>query len=120
MLCPLPPLFSGKLINPIVVSCLDRPEFCDWIQHFKAADVPVLSPPPPVYDIIYTPTHKEVRPALLPFRGQKQLHYTQLLMIYNDQERYLLLLCEPVGGVNLSMRKSDKGDRQRGPTSYVH
>ncbi|KAI3357360.1 hypothetical protein L3Q82_015791, partial [Scortum barcoo] len=50
---------EGKLINPIVVSCLDRTEFCDWIQHFKAADVPVLSPPPPVYDIIYTPTDKE-------------------------------------------------------------
>lgn len=61
-LCP--PLFPGKLINPIVVSCLDRTEFCDWIQHFKAADVPVLSPPPPVYDIIYTPTHREVRRAL--------------------------------------------------------
>lgn len=58
------PLFPGKLINPIVVSCLDRTEFCDWIQHFKAADVPVLSPPPPVYDIIYTPTHREVRRAL--------------------------------------------------------
>lgn len=47
------------------MSCLDRAEFCDWIQHFKAADVPVLTPPPPVYDIIYTPTHREVRPALL-------------------------------------------------------
>ncbi|KAM6924760.1 LOW QUALITY PROTEIN: uncharacterized protein plekhn1 [Xenentodon cancila] len=52
-------MIEGKLINPIVVSCQDRTEFCDWIQHFKAADVPVLSPPPPVYDIIYTPTHKE-------------------------------------------------------------
>uniref|UniRef100_UPI0037E78F6E pleckstrin homology domain-containing family N member 1 isoform X2 n=1 Tax=Semicossyphus pulcher TaxID=241346 RepID=UPI0037E78F6E len=52
-------MIEGKLINPIVVSCLDRAEFCDWIQHFKAADVPVLSPPPPVYDIIYTPTHRE-------------------------------------------------------------
>ena len=58
-LCP--PLFPGMLINPIVVSCPDRTDFCDWIQHFKAADVPVLSPPPPVYDIIYTPTHREVR-----------------------------------------------------------
>uniref|UniRef100_A0A3Q3G4T9 Pleckstrin homology domain containing, family N member 1 n=1 Tax=Labrus bergylta TaxID=56723 RepID=A0A3Q3G4T9_9LABR len=63
-------MIEGKLINPIVVSCLDMPEFCDWIQHFKAADVPVLSPPPPVYDIIYTPTHREVRPALLPFTGR--------------------------------------------------
>ncbi|KAM8754787.1 uncharacterized protein plekhn1 isoform 2-T2 [Acanthopagrus schlegelii] len=52
-------MIEGKLINPIVVSCLDRTEFCDWIQHFKAADVPVLSPPPPVYDIIYTPTQRE-------------------------------------------------------------
>ncbi|XP_061592330.1 probable pleckstrin homology domain-containing family N member 1 isoform X2 [Cololabis saira] len=52
-------MIEGKLINPIVVSCQDRAEFCDWIQHFKAADVPVLSPPPPVYDIIYTPTNKE-------------------------------------------------------------
>lgn len=52
-------MIEGKLINPIVVSCLDRAEFCDWIQHFKATDVPVLSPPPPVYDIIYTPTQRE-------------------------------------------------------------
>ncbi|KAG7520087.1 hypothetical protein JOB18_022713 [Solea senegalensis] len=52
-------MIEGKLINPIVVSCLDRTTFCDWIQHFKAADVPVLSPPPPVYDIIYTPTQRE-------------------------------------------------------------
>nr|XP_033485311.1 probable pleckstrin homology domain-containing family N member 1 isoform X3 [Epinephelus lanceolatus] len=52
-------MIEGKLINPIVVSCLDRAEFCDWIQHFKAADVPVLSPPPSVYDIIYTPTQRE-------------------------------------------------------------
>ncbi|XP_062871842.1 pleckstrin homology domain-containing family N member 1 [Trichomycterus rosablanca] len=51
---------EGKLINPIVVSCPNASEFRDWIQHFKAADVPVLSPPPPVYDIIYTPTQREV------------------------------------------------------------
>ncbi|CAL8261677.1 unnamed protein product [Gadus morhua 'NCC'] len=50
---------EGQLINPIVVSCRDQAEFCDWIQHFKAADVPVLSPPPPVYDIIYTPEARE-------------------------------------------------------------
>uniref|UniRef100_A0A8C7VQ75 Kelch like family member 17 n=1 Tax=Oncorhynchus mykiss TaxID=8022 RepID=A0A8C7VQ75_ONCMY len=54
-------MIEGKLINPIVVSCLDKREFCDWIQCFKASDVPVLSPPPPVYDIIYTPTPREVR-----------------------------------------------------------
>uniref|UniRef100_A0A3Q3KJI3 PH domain-containing protein n=1 Tax=Monopterus albus TaxID=43700 RepID=A0A3Q3KJI3_MONAL len=52
-------MIEGKLINPIVVSCLDRAEFCEWIQHFKVADVPILSPPPPVYDIIYTPTQRE-------------------------------------------------------------
>ncbi|XP_017273376.1 probable pleckstrin homology domain-containing family N member 1 isoform X2 [Kryptolebias marmoratus] len=52
-------MIEGKMINPIVVSCQDRPEFCNWIQHFKAADVPVVSPPPPVYDIIYTPTNTE-------------------------------------------------------------
>ncbi|KAJ3586166.1 hypothetical protein NHX12_012567 [Muraenolepis orangiensis] len=50
---------EGKLINPIVVSCRDKAELCDWIQQFKGADVPVLSPPPPVYDIIYTPTSRE-------------------------------------------------------------
>ncbi|KAL1021242.1 hypothetical protein UPYG_G00010600 [Umbra pygmaea] len=50
---------EGKLINPIVVSCSDRREFCDWIQHFKDFDVPVLSPPPPIYDIIYTPTPRQ-------------------------------------------------------------
>uniref|UniRef100_A0A8C7K179 Pleckstrin homology domain containing, family N member 1 n=1 Tax=Oncorhynchus kisutch TaxID=8019 RepID=A0A8C7K179_ONCKI len=54
-------MIEGKLINPIVVSCLDKREFCDWIQCFKASDVPVLSPPPPVYDIIYTPTPREGR-----------------------------------------------------------
>uniref|UniRef100_A0A8C8FCY5 PH domain-containing protein n=1 Tax=Oncorhynchus tshawytscha TaxID=74940 RepID=A0A8C8FCY5_ONCTS len=52
-------MIEGKMINPIVVSCLDKREFYDWIQHFKAFDVPVVSPPPPVYDIIYTPTAKE-------------------------------------------------------------
>ncbi|XP_061528705.1 probable pleckstrin homology domain-containing family N member 1 [Phycodurus eques] len=68
-----PPLLLGKLINPIVVSCLDRREFCDWIQHFKAADVPVLSPPPPVYDIIYTPTHREA-PQFDRWSGNSQGH----------------------------------------------
>ncbi|KAL0158266.1 hypothetical protein M9458_046342, partial [Cirrhinus mrigala] len=34
-------------------------EFNDWIQNFKSADVPILIPPPPVYDIIYTPTQKQ-------------------------------------------------------------
>uniref|UniRef100_H2LLG6 Pleckstrin homology domain containing, family N member 1 n=1 Tax=Oryzias latipes TaxID=8090 RepID=H2LLG6_ORYLA len=52
-------MIEGKLINSIVVSCLDRSEFCQWIQHLKSADVPVMTPPPPVYDIIYTPTSTE-------------------------------------------------------------
>ncbi|XP_012681544.2 probable pleckstrin homology domain-containing family N member 1 [Clupea harengus] len=52
-------MIEGKLINPIIVSCLDKMEFHDWIQYFKAADVPIVTPPPPVYDIIYTPTHRE-------------------------------------------------------------
>ncbi|KAG7323582.1 hypothetical protein KOW79_013284 [Hemibagrus wyckioides] len=52
-------MIEGKLINPIVVSCPNTSEFRDWIHYFKAADIPVLSPPPPVYDIIYTPTQRE-------------------------------------------------------------
>lgn len=52
-------MIEGKLINPIIVSCLNKSEFHDWIQYFKNADVPILSPPPPVYDIIYTPTQKQ-------------------------------------------------------------
>ncbi|XP_028849617.1 probable pleckstrin homology domain-containing family N member 1 isoform X3 [Denticeps clupeoides] len=52
-------MIEGKLINPIIVTCLDRAEFHDWIQHFKSSDVPILIPPPPVYDIIYTPTQRE-------------------------------------------------------------
>ncbi|XP_052396092.1 probable pleckstrin homology domain-containing family N member 1 [Carassius gibelio] len=52
-------MIEGKLINPIIVSCLDKSEFSDWILYFKSADVPILSPPPPVYDIIYTPTQKQ-------------------------------------------------------------
>uniref|UniRef100_H3DCH2 Pleckstrin homology domain containing, family N member 1 n=1 Tax=Tetraodon nigroviridis TaxID=99883 RepID=H3DCH2_TETNG len=71
-------MIEGKLINPIVVSCLDRTEFCAWIQHFKAADVPVLSPPPPVYDIIYTPTHRET-PQFSRWSGasQEQMEFRQ-------------------------------------------
>ncbi|KAG9269666.1 pleckstrin homology domain-containing family N member 1 [Astyanax mexicanus] len=52
-------MIEGKLINPIVVSCPNTSEFREWIQHFKCADVPILSPPPPVYDIIYTPTQRQ-------------------------------------------------------------
>uniref|UniRef100_A0A8C1ULR7 Pleckstrin homology domain containing, family N member 1 n=1 Tax=Cyprinus carpio TaxID=7962 RepID=A0A8C1ULR7_CYPCA len=52
-------MIEGKLINPIIVSCLDKSEFNDWIQNFKSADVPILSPPAPIYDIIYTPTQKQ-------------------------------------------------------------
>ncbi|XP_065141921.1 uncharacterized protein plekhn1 [Paramisgurnus dabryanus] len=52
-------MIEGKLINPIVVSCPVKSEFNDWIRYLKNADVPILSPPPPVYDIIYTPTQKQ-------------------------------------------------------------
>ncbi|XP_036387816.1 probable pleckstrin homology domain-containing family N member 1 isoform X1 [Megalops cyprinoides] len=52
-------VIEGKMINPIVVSCLDENEFHDWIRHFKATPATVQVPPPPVYDIIYTPTKKE-------------------------------------------------------------
>ncbi|XP_067095326.1 pleckstrin homology domain-containing family N member 1 isoform X3 [Osmerus mordax] len=65
-------MIEGKLINPIVVSCRSQAEFCDWIQHFKAADVPVLSPPPPVYDIIYTPTHTREVPEFDRWSGSSQ------------------------------------------------
>lgn len=97
------PLLPGKLINPIVVSCLDRAAFCDWIQHFKAADVPVLSPPPPVYDIIYTPTQREVSTDLIFLAGQKQLHCSQPPMIHNYQVYNLHLVCEAVGGVQVQV-----------------
>lgn len=80
------------MINPIVVSCLDRTEFCDWIQQFKAADVPVLSPPPPVYDIIYTPTKTEVRPASC-FQGTNIIKLTTAAI-------KRAISCENMGGVN--------------------
>uniref|UniRef100_A0A8C9RHS4 Pleckstrin homology domain containing, family N member 1 n=1 Tax=Scleropages formosus TaxID=113540 RepID=A0A8C9RHS4_SCLFO len=47
---------EGKLINPIVVTCLDESEYQEWICHLRAVQVPAQIPPPPVYDIIYTPT----------------------------------------------------------------
>jgi len=65
----------GKLINPIIVSCLDKSEFHDWIQFFKSADVPILSPPPPVYDIIYTPTQKQVSDCFYLEHGVEYLRY---------------------------------------------
>ncbi|KAJ8257703.1 hypothetical protein GJAV_G00188780 [Gymnothorax javanicus] len=51
-------MIEGKLINPIIVSCLDKKEFHDWIHHFKASYIPVHIPPPPVYDIIDNPTKR--------------------------------------------------------------
>ncbi|XP_061114982.1 probable pleckstrin homology domain-containing family N member 1 [Conger conger] len=51
-------MIEGKLINPIIVSCLDKKEFHDWIHNFKASYVPVHIPPPPVYDIIDNPTKR--------------------------------------------------------------
>ncbi|KAJ8395198.1 hypothetical protein AAFF_G00036540 [Aldrovandia affinis] len=51
-------MIEGQLINPIIVSCLDKKEFHDWILHFKASRVPVQTPPPPVYDIIDNPAQR--------------------------------------------------------------
>lgn len=109
---PSPPfLLPGKLINPIVVSCLDRMEFCDWIQHFKAADVPVLTPPPPVYDIIYTPTHREVRHTLL---LKKQSDFSQPHMNHNYWGSYCSLR-----GWNEFMNDGEKGERADGQLGCV-
>ncbi|KAG9353154.1 hypothetical protein JZ751_017730 [Albula glossodonta] len=52
-------VIEGKMIHPIVVSCLDENEFHDWIHHFKSTAATMHIPPPPVYDIIYTPTKTE-------------------------------------------------------------
>ncbi|KAJ8259668.1 hypothetical protein GJAV_G00172080 [Gymnothorax javanicus] len=52
-------VIEGKLIHPIMVSCLDEHDFHEWIRHFKATAATVHVPPPPVYDIIYTPTKTE-------------------------------------------------------------
>ncbi|MBN3307335.1 PKHN1 protein, partial [Amia calva] len=52
-------LIEGKLINPIVVSCLNEFEFHEWMRHLTVAQVPVHGPLAPVYDTIYTPTKKE-------------------------------------------------------------
>ncbi|XP_048878763.1 probable pleckstrin homology domain-containing family N member 1 isoform X2 [Brienomyrus brachyistius] len=52
-------MIEGRLINPIIVTCMDENEFSNWISHFKIMQVPVLLPPPPVYDIIYTPTESK-------------------------------------------------------------
>ncbi|XP_077467101.1 uncharacterized protein plekhn1 [Stigmatopora argus] len=80
-------MIEGKLINPIVVTCLDRTEFCDWIQHFKAADVPVLTPPPPVYDIIYTPTHRET-PQFDRWSGNSQGQPESIKFNHNGRGSY--------------------------------
>ncbi|XP_061076490.1 probable pleckstrin homology domain-containing family N member 1 isoform X2 [Conger conger] len=62
-------LIEGKMIHPIVVSCLDENDFTEWIRHFKSTPATVHIPPPPVYDIIYTPTKTEA-PALDRWSGQ--------------------------------------------------
>uniref|UniRef100_A0A3B3R430 Pleckstrin homology domain containing, family N member 1 n=1 Tax=Paramormyrops kingsleyae TaxID=1676925 RepID=A0A3B3R430_9TELE len=54
-------MIEGRLINPIIVTCMDENEFSNWISHFNIMEVPVLLPPPPVYDIIYTPTQSKVK-----------------------------------------------------------
>ncbi|KAJ8391940.1 hypothetical protein AAFF_G00084110 [Aldrovandia affinis] len=52
-------VIEGKMIHPIVVSCLNENEFHDWICHFNATPATIHIPPPPVYDIIYTPIKRE-------------------------------------------------------------
>lgn len=76
-------LLLGKLINPIVVSCLDKSEFHDWIRYYKNADVPILSPPPPVYDIIYTPTQKQVSKTVLKVLWCRMLEVTDNAVRYS-------------------------------------
>ncbi|XP_041130799.1 uncharacterized protein LOC121329315 [Polyodon spathula] len=50
---------EGKLINPIIVTCLDQCDYQEWLRHLRALQVAVEGPPANVYDIIYTPTEKE-------------------------------------------------------------
>ncbi|KAL4658500.1 pleckstrin homology domain-containing family N member 1-like isoform X2 [Arapaima gigas] len=72
-------MIEGKLINPIVVTCLEESEFHEWICHLRAMQVPVQIPPPPVYDIIYTPT-KTTAPEFDRWSGhshQEQRHSLQ-------------------------------------------
>ncbi|MGH0121154.1 UNVERIFIED_CONTAM: hypothetical protein FKN15_046399 [Acipenser sinensis] len=52
-------MIEGKLINPIIVTCLDQCDYQDWLRHLRALDVAVEGPPANVYDVIYTPTEKE-------------------------------------------------------------
>ncbi|XP_008411565.1 pleckstrin homology domain-containing family N member 1 isoform X1 [Poecilia reticulata] len=94
-------MIEGKLINPIVVSCLDRTEFCDWIQQFKAADIPVLTPPPPVYDIIYTPTNKEQTTKFDRWSGNSQGRAESLKYSQPPSGRGSLNLQVPVHEENL-------------------
>ncbi|CAL8254640.1 unnamed protein product [Arctogadus glacialis] len=54
---------NGQLINPIVVSCRDQAEFCDWIQHFKAADPPQSDLPPAA--LLSQPPQSDLPPAAL-------------------------------------------------------
>ncbi|KAJ8360768.1 hypothetical protein SKAU_G00172930 [Synaphobranchus kaupii] len=71
-------LIEGKMIHPIVVSCLDENDFHEWIHHFKATPATVHVPPPPVYDIIYTPTKTEA-PTLDRWSGHssQELNHSQ-------------------------------------------
>lgn len=52
-------MIEGKLINPIIVTCLDQCDYQDWLRHLRALEVAVEGPPANVYDVIYTPTEKE-------------------------------------------------------------
>ncbi|KAG5835632.1 hypothetical protein ANANG_G00246080 [Anguilla anguilla] len=62
-------VIEGKMIHPIMVTCLEENDFHEWIRHFQDTPAAVHIPPPPVYDIIYTPTQTEA-PALDRWSGQ--------------------------------------------------
>uniref|UniRef100_A0A8C8BXT0 PH domain-containing protein n=1 Tax=Oncorhynchus tshawytscha TaxID=74940 RepID=A0A8C8BXT0_ONCTS len=60
-------MIEGKMINPIVVSCLDKREFYDWIQHFKAFDVPVVRLSSSISDHSHHPSLLQCHRAYLTF-----------------------------------------------------
>ncbi|KAG2459279.1 PKHN1 protein, partial [Polypterus senegalus] len=52
-------MIEGKLINPIIMSCMDECDYQDWLHHLRTLDVAIEGPPGHVYDPIYTPTKIE-------------------------------------------------------------
>ncbi|XP_028663689.1 probable pleckstrin homology domain-containing family N member 1 [Erpetoichthys calabaricus] len=52
-------MIEGKLINPIIVSCMDECDYQDWLHHLGTLDVAIEGPQGHVYDPIYTPTKIE-------------------------------------------------------------